>query len=234
MEVLAIIPARGGSKGVPRKNLRLLLGKPLIAHTIEQSLQAKSVKRTVVSTEDAEIAATARQYGAEVILRPDDLATDSATSESALSHVLDYLLRNEAYEPDIIVFLQCTSPIRKPSDIDDAMSLFVREKGDSLVSVTPWHGFIWRRKDGEGIPENFDYQNRPRRQQIPEHFRENGSIFIFKPWILEKYNNRLGGKILLYSMDFWSGFEADTLEDFALCEWILQNVGLTGFGAKVE
>ena len=222
MEVLAIIPARGGSKGVPRKNLRLLLDKPLIAHTIEQSLQAKLVKRTVVSTEDAEIAAAARKYGAEVILRPDDLAIDSATSESALLHVLDYLHRNETYEPDIIVFLQCTSPIRKPSDIDEAISLFVREEGDSLVSVAPWHGFIWCTDDRGAQSVNFDCRRRPRRQELQEEYRENGSIFIFKPWVLRQYNNRLGGKIVLYPMDYWSAFETDTLEEFALCEWILK------------
>ncbi len=145
MEVLAIIPARGGSKGVPRKNVRLLAGKPLIAHTIEQALSSSLVNRTIVSTEDAEIADVARQSGAEVVWRPEELAADTSVSEAALLHVLDHLVLHEGYTPDVVVFLQCTSPVRRPGDIDAAVEKLVREQGDSLISVTPWHGFIWRR-----------------------------------------------------------------------------------------
>ena len=210
--------------------MRLLAGKPLIAHTIEQALSTTLITRIVVSTEDSEIAGVARKFGAQVVLRPFELATDTATSESALLHVLDYLYNQEKYESDIVVFLQCTSPIRRPDDIDEAICLFLREKADSLLSVTPWHGFIWRQKERQGQPANFNYQERSRRQLLEEEYRENGSIFIFKPWVLRQFNNRLGGKIILYPMNVWSAFETDTLEDFAICEWILQN-GLDAISA---
>lgn len=225
MEILAIIPARGGSKGLPRKNVRKLAGKPLIAHTIEHANSAQEVSRIIVSTDDQDIADVAKQYGAEVVIRPEELATDTATSETALLHVLDYLYKHESYKPDLVVFLQCTSPVRKPEDIDEAVRLLVRQEGDSLVSVTPWHGFIWRQEDGGGQSVNFNYMQRPRRQQLQKEFRENGSIFIFKPWVIREGRNRLGGRIVLYPMDYWSSFEADTIEDFDLCEWILHHRG---------
>lgn len=223
MNILAIIPARGGSKGIPRKNVRLLAGKPLIAHTIEQALGASSVTRTIVSTDDGEIASVSKEYGAEVVQRPAELATDTAASELALKHVLQYLEEAEGYTPDLVVFLQCTSPVRTSNDIDWAVQLLLDESADSLVSVTPWHGLNWVLQDGEAKSVTFDYRNRSRRQDMRSEFRENGSIFIFKPWVLNQLNNRLGGKIVLFEMNPWTRFEADTLEDFALCEWILQN-----------
>jgi len=223
MNILTIIPARGGSKGIPRKNVRLLAGKPLIAHTIEQALEAESITRTIVSTDDQEIASVSAEYGAEVVKRPVELATDSATSESAVKHTLEYLKEREGYKSNLVVFLQCTSPVRISQDIDQAVQLLLDEDADSLVSVTPWHGLNWIRDNGEAKSVTFDYRNRPRRQDMRPEFRENGSIFIFKPWVLYELNNRLGGKIVLFEMNPWTRFEADTLEDFALCEWILQN-----------
>ena len=118
MHVIALIPARGGSKGIPRKNLQSLAGKPLIAHTIEHARQARSVGRVVVSTDDAEIAAVSKQYGAEVVWRPAAISGDTASSESALLHALEYLQQTEGYESDLLVFLQCTSPLTLPEDID--------------------------------------------------------------------------------------------------------------------
>jgi len=108
--ILALIPARGGSKGIPHKNIRLLNGKPLIAYTIEQAQQTPAITRVVVSTDDAEIAGVAQKYGAEVVWRPAGLSGDTATSESALLHALDHLRDTEGYEPDLVVFLQATSP----------------------------------------------------------------------------------------------------------------------------
>ncbi|MBI4236643.1 MAG: acylneuraminate cytidylyltransferase family protein, partial [Chloroflexi bacterium] len=119
--VLCIIPARGGSKRLPRKNLALLLGEPLVAHSIRHALEARLVQRVVVSTDDAEIASVAEQHGAEVVRRPAEIAGDTATSESALLHVLDHLERTESYHPDLVVFLQCTSPVRQRDDIDNAI-----------------------------------------------------------------------------------------------------------------
>jgi YrbI family 3-deoxy-D-manno-octulosonate 8-phosphate phosphatase len=221
-KVLAIIPARGGSTGIPRKNLQPLAGKPLIAHTVEAAVGAKAVGRVIVSTDDTEIAEAARRYSAGVVARPPEISGDTASSESALLHALDLLKNTEGYEPDLVVFLQCTSPIRWPDDIDNAVQALLDSEADSLLSVSPSHRFLWRVEDNEVQSANFDYQHRPRRQERSPEYVENGSIYVFKPWVLREFNNRLGGKIALYEMDYWSSFEIDTLEDLALCEWIMQ------------
>jgi N-acylneuraminate cytidylyltransferase len=221
MKVLAIIPARGGSKGIPRKNIRLLAGKPLIAHTIAQARQAHNIGRVVVSTDDNNIADVARQYGAEVIRRPSEISGDTATSESALLHALDYLRDTEGYEPDLVVFLQCTSPLRQPGDIDAAIQALVDEQADSLLSVTQFLGFIWRWQDGIAQSFNYDARARPRRQDRQPEYLENGSIYVFKPWVLRHLHNRLGGKTTLYMMHEQSQIDIDTPHDFALCEWLL-------------
>ena len=224
MDVVAVIPARGGSKGLPRKNVRPLLGEPLIAHTITQSLHSEYVSRTLVSTDDDEIASISVQCGAEVIERPPSISGDNASSEQALLHVLDELQRRESFSPDLVVFLQCTSPIRRDYDIDRAIETLADSGSDSLLSVCRFHRFIWRAEDGVPVSQNYDYQNRQLRQNLSPEFMENGSIYVFKPWVLRKLDNRLGGKIHLYEMDYFSSFEIDTLEDFILCEAILQRI----------
>ena len=223
MKILAVIPARGGSKRLPRKNIFPIAGRPLIALTIEQALEANFISRTIVSTDDEEIAEISSRYGAEIIMRPQALSTDTATSESALRHVLEYLGRNEDYVPEIVVFLQCTSPIRFPGDIDRALQHFRSESGDSLVSVIPWQALTWTKTGNSAKALNFDYRNRLRHQDTAPTFLENGSIFIFKPWVLIENNNRLGGKIVLFEMNPLTCFETDTIESFKICEWILKN-----------
>lgn len=221
MEILAIIPARGGSKGVPGKNIAPVAGKPLLAHTVEQALAARLVNRVLVSTDDEAIAAVARAYGAEVVARPAGISGDTATSESALLHVLDTLTSREAYAPDLVVFLQCTSPVRRPGDIDAAIQTLLDQQADSLLSVVPSHHWLWRVVDGRPDSYNFDYRRRPRRQERPAEYDENGSIYVFKPHILRQFNNRLGGRIALYEMDGWSMIDIDTPQDLALCEIVL-------------
>jgi N-acylneuraminate cytidylyltransferase len=222
MEILVIIPARGGSKGLPRKNIRPLLNKPLIAHTIEQALHAQTVTRVVVSTDDDEIATVSTAYGAEVVTRPDAISGDEATSESALCHVLEQLAETEEYSPDVVVFLQCTSPLRAPNDIDLAVQELLTQEADSLLSVVPFHLFTWRLIDGKPEAIDYDYQNRPRRQDRYPEFIENGSIYVFKPWVLKQFNNRLGGKIALYVMDPNSLVDINDERDFALCELLME------------
>ncbi|MDP2167679.1 MAG: acylneuraminate cytidylyltransferase family protein [Thermodesulfovibrionales bacterium] len=230
--VIAVIPARGGSQRIPRKNLLPLSGKPLIAHSIEHAKSSRSVSRVLVSTDDGEIAEISRQYGAEVIMRPPELAVATATSESAIQHVLGLLQKQEGYQPDIIVFLQCTSPVREPDDIDNAVRLFIESGADSLFSVCRWNKFIWRRKGDKVESVNYDYKNRWREQDFPEQFMENGSIYVFKPNVLVELNNRLGGKIEVYEMDFLSSFQIDSPEDIEVCEWILkrQRAGVSHAG----
>ncbi len=200
----------------------MLAGKPLIAHTIEHAREATSVDRTFVSTDDEEIATISRFYGAEVVMRPGDLASDTAASELALIDTLDHLSATQGFYPDLVVFLQCTSPVRESRDIDKAVRTLLDQEADSLLSATRSDAFIWRRVQGQWGSLNYDYQQRKRRQDMPEEFVENGSIYVLKPWVLQKLHNRLGGKIALYEMGYWSSFQIDSEEDLSLCEWILQ------------
>ena len=222
MKIVAIIPARGGSKGVPRKNIQLLAGKPLIAHTIEQALQARQINRTIVSTDDAEIAAISEQYGAEVVMRPPELASDTASSESTLLHTLEYLQQTEEYQPDLVVFLQCTSPLRQPDDIDNAINVIIKDNADSLISLTASEEFIWTKVGKEFTSLSFDYKNRKRRQELDTIYYENGSLYVFKPETLRKYKNRLGGKISAYLMKSWQRVDIEDYEGFEWCEWLYQ------------
>ena len=223
MKIVAIIPARGGSKGIPRKNIRPLAGKPLIAYTIEQSLNSKLVSRTIVSTDDDEIAKISKKYGAEVVKRPAELATDKAASEPTILHVLDVLKEKEDYVPDFVVFLQCTSPLRKKDDIDNAIKKLIDGKTDSLLSVCNNHAFIWKfdGKNKTAVSVNYDYKNRLRRQDREPEYRENGSIYITKTEIWRKNKNRLGGKIALHVMEIDDSWEIDDPFDFWLIEQII-------------
>lgn len=221
MKILAIIPARGGSKGIPRKNIRLLAGKPLVAHTIEQALRARQVNRTIVSTDDTEIAKVAQQYGAEVVMRPPELATDTASSESVLLHVLSFLEEKEGYVPSLVVFLQPTSPLRQPDDIDNAINKLIKDNADSLFSCCGLHNFYWRLEGGRPVSVNYDYQHRPRRQEFTPEYIENGSIYVTKTEIIKQYGNRLGGSVTLYEMNPLDSFQIDTPEDFLLLERLI-------------
>lgn len=226
-EAVVIIPARGGSKGVPRKNIQLLAGKPLLAHTIEQARRSGVASRVVVSTDDEEIAAVARDYGAELIRRPAEISGDAATSESALLHALD-TFEAEGYRPELIVFLQCTSPIRRPEEIARAVRTLHDEEADSLLSVVPFHLFLWERVDGHARPLDYDPRRRPRRQEKRPEYVENGSIYVFKPWVLREQRSRLGGRIALFVMDEWSALDINTPRDLELGEWLLSRPSRSG------
>ncbi len=221
--IIAIIPARGGSKRIKSKNTALLAGKPLIAYSIENARQSSLVGRVIVSTENEEIAAISKKYGAEVFARPLALAVDTATSESALLDVLDQIEARGEPSPDLVVFLQCTSPLRAKNDIDYAINLLREKEADSLFSATRNFGLIWS-KEAAGVRSlNYDYNIRKREQSMDKQYRENGSIYVFKPEILRVNNNRLGGKIEIYEMDMWSSFQVDEPKDLLLVEWIINN-----------
>jgi CMP-N,N'-diacetyllegionaminic acid synthase len=228
VSVLAVIPARGSSKGIPRKNLIPLAGRPLVEHTVAQALAARTVDRVVVSTDDDEIEAVARRLGAEVRRRPEELSGDTSLSESVLLDALDYLESEDSYRPDVLVFLQCTAPVRRAEDIDAAIKALSDAEADSLLSVVRVHRWLWRFAYGTPESVNYNYRQRPRRQDRPAEFLENGSIYVLKPWVLRECSNRLGGKIALYEMGYWSQFEIDEPDDVRLCEWILRERGDAG------
>jgi N-acylneuraminate cytidylyltransferase len=222
MSRIAIIPARGASKRVPRKNMARVAGVPLIVHTIRHARESTRVDAVIVSTEDPEIAGVARAEGAEVVLRPEALASDMATSESALLHVLDTRQAGGLSDPDLVVFLQCTSPVRKPDDIDRAIDRLEAERADSLLSVCENTRFVWALTASGPASINYDYRHRRREQDMDRQFQENGSIYLSRPWVLREHGNRLGGRIALYEMDYWSSFQIDSQEDLDLCDWILR------------
>jgi CMP-N,N'-diacetyllegionaminic acid synthase len=215
--VLCIIPARGGSKRLPGKNLAPLAGKPLVAHSIEQALAAPSVERVVVSTDDPEIARAARERGAEVIERPAELATDEAPSEGALLHALDTLEAREGYVPDLLLFLQATVPVRRPEDLEAAIATLEREGADSLLSVVESRRFHWREDVGGARPVDYDPRRRPRSQERQPDLVENGSIYLVRPAVLRREGCRLGGRIALYRMGAESAVDVDGPLDLALC-----------------
>ncbi|MBC8456288.1 acylneuraminate cytidylyltransferase family protein [bacterium] len=221
MNTLAIIPARGGSKGIPKKNMRTFLGKPLVVHSIETAKESKFVDKIVVSTDDDEIAKISKNAGAEIIERPAEIAGDSATTESAMAHCLDEL-KMQNYEPNFVVLLQPTSPIRPKNCIDSAVEQMKKEKFDSLLSVVQSHKFFWKQTQ-YGASASYDFLNRPRRQDISEDeiiWQENGSLYICTMENFRKTGNRLGGKIGLFEMPEECGGEIDTELDFQILEKI--------------
>jgi N-acylneuraminate cytidylyltransferase len=200
MEIIAIIPARGGSKGIPLKNLKLLNGKPLIDYSINESLKSKFITRTLVSSDHPKILNRAEKLGAEIIKRPKNLATDSSQLEPVIEHCLNHFKLKENYVPDIIILLQNTSPLRNKKHIDDALSTFLNSKFDSMVSCYRSHYFLWTLKKNTLTPKNHNPKNRPNRQQMNDQFIENGAIYITKYNAFKKSNCRISGKIGLYEM----------------------------------
>ena len=220
---VAIIPARGGSRGIPRKNVRILADKPLIAHTIERALQARLVDRVLVSTDDDEIAAVSEQYGAEIIWRPTDISGDTASSELALLHAIDYLQETEGYRPALVVFLQCTSPLTLPEDIDGTVQSLVEENADSALAVTPFHFFLWRRdKSGDAVGINHDKQVRPLRQERKQQFLETGAVYVMRTQGFKEAKHRFFGKTAMYVMPAERCLEVDEPVDFRIAEALMR------------
>jgi N-acylneuraminate cytidylyltransferase len=221
-DVIAIIPARGGSQRIPRKNLIRVAGRPMLSHTIDHARKASCLSSIYVSTDDDEIAVLAQQSGAEVIRRPADLSTAVAASESALLHVLDSRRERGLEDPALVVFLQCTSPVRRHDDIDRAVDTLIADDADSLFSAHRDAAFVWQHINGKLQSITYDYQNRGRSQDRPPQFIENGSLWVFKPWVLRQFGNRLGGRISVYEMDYFCSFDIDTLDQLEIVENILR------------
>jgi len=227
-KIIAIIPARGGSKSIPQKNIINFCGKPLVVWSILQAKESKKINAIYVSTDNKEIASVSKQYGAEIIWRPKEISGDLSPSEEALKHAINKISKeNPGSKINYVVFLQATSPLRKSKDIDNAIKKIISENADSLFSGAKLGDFYIWEKTGKKLKSlNYDYKKRKRKQDFGKQFVENGSIYIFKPEILFKYNNRLGGKVVISEMEFWKSFEIDNLDDLKLCEELFETKGL--------
>jgi CMP-N,N'-diacetyllegionaminic acid synthase len=226
VRLIAVIPARGGSKGIPRKNIRQLCGRPLIAYSIEAARQSRAVDRTVVSTDDGEIAEVSRNLGAEVRMRPAALSQDDTPTRAVLEHVIAELAA-ERYVADAVLTLQPTSPLRTAQHIDEAAALFAAdEDADSLVSCVDvphiFHPLSVMRRTPEGYLEPFFPMPQPHRRQDKQLvFARNGAaIYITRIARISEYV--FGGRLIPYLMDAESSIDIDTLEDLRVAEQLLQ------------
>ena len=237
LEVLAVIPARGGSKGIPRKNIRDFAGYPLIAYSIAAATQSKLVTRTIVSTDDEEIAAVARQYGAETpFLRPAEFAQDNTTDLPVFQHVLSWLKEHEGYVPDVVVQLRPTSPVRPLTCVDDAVNLLLSHPdADSVRGVVeadqcPYKMWLIDSTSGtmspligvEGIPEAY---NAPR-QKLPKAFWQIGHIDAIRPRAIVEQNSMSGKVILPLIMDPHFTVDLDNLRDWRQGEALVKEGSL--------
>ena len=229
MRILAVIPARGGSKGIPRKNLVPVAGRPLIAWTIAHALESRYAVTgeldVVVSTEDDEIASVATAYGAQVpFRRPAELAEDTTATEPVVLHAIAAQVA-AGREPDVVVLLQATSPVRTPGTVDRALDQFFSSPVDSLVGVVRQAPFLWREPAPGAAPApEYDVDRRPRRQDLSLtqwRYRETGSIYVTRRQIYTQHHNRLGGRIGLFVMDEIEGVDIDSRLDLAIAEGLL-------------
>ena len=210
MKVVSVIPARGGSKGIPLKNIVELGGKPLISYTIESSKQS-NVDETWVSTDSSEIASVVSEYGVKVIERPEDISTDTSQSEEALLHAA----RDREF--DVLGFIQPTSPLIKSEDINKGLEMM--DEYDSVFSVTKEHWIPRWTMDVK--PFEWEINNRPMRQDKPETYIENGAFYITKRKNLLESKLRYSGKMGVVEMPLSRSFQIDTIEDLELMEKLL-------------
>ncbi|MEL6181392.1 MAG: acylneuraminate cytidylyltransferase family protein [Myxococcota bacterium] len=226
MKNIALIPARGGSKRIPYKNLAELAGKPLLAWTIEAALDAWTVDAVFVSTEDKLIAHTARRFGAEVIERPPELAMDTTGTEPVMLHALEWLKTTCSIEPDHLILLQCTSPLRGPEVINRAVQTCLDTGCDSIVGVHPTIDYFFSGElQDDRFVISYDPQNRPRTQEIPPRYRENGSTYVVATDFLKRTGCRMGGDMRAVVMTPTEGLDIDDLNDLALAQMHMERLG---------
>jgi CMP-N,N'-diacetyllegionaminic acid synthase len=224
-KILAIIPARGGSKGIPRKNIKELNGKALIAYSIEAAKKSKFIDRLIVTTEDEEIAKVSKSFGAEVpFLRPVDLAQDDTPGIKPILHAVNWF-NKEGSDFNYIMCLQCTSPFRKTEQIDEAIEKLASEGADSIVSVCESEvSPHWMKKIENGKMRDFlsDMPFYSRRQDIPKVYRLNGAIYLAKTELLFKLNNWYTDDTIPYVMDRITSVDIDDIFDFKFAELLVK------------
>ena len=208
---VALIPLRGGSKSIPKKNIKPIAGKPLCAWTLEAAATATLIDTVYVSTDCAEISAVVQSLGlgVHIIDRPAELATDEASTEAVMLHFMAHV----AFER--LVTIQATSPQLRPQDLDEALMQFDRDGLDSLLSAVRTKRFFW---NDDATPINYDPLQRPRRQDFTGTLMENGAFYVTRREILERHRCRLGGRIGIYEMPEESAIEIDEPEDWEMVE----------------
>jgi CMP-N-acetylneuraminic acid synthetase len=225
-KVLCVIPARGGSKGLPGKNIKLLCGKPLIAYTIEHALVSALIDRVVVSTEDERIADVAVEFGAEVpFMRPPELAGDDSGTIDVLLHAMTWLETREGYDFDILVLLHVTTPLRIPADIDRCIQLLVEKNADSIFSVTEAHRnpyFNMIELDSGGRPHLAKEGSFRTRQSAPPVYDMNSSIYVWWKDAIKEKKCTLLDRSLVYIMPKERSIDIDDHIDFRVAEMLLK------------
>lgn len=233
-KILAIIPARGGSKGISKKNIKILAGKPLIAYSIKEAKKSRYIKRIITSTDDKEIAKIAKKYGAETpFLRPKELALDAAPDLPVFQHCLKWLKDNENFEPDIIVHLRPTAPLRRVEHIDFGIEVMLKniKKADSVRSVTKVDSHplkMWRLKNNRLSPfiplkvyKIKEAYNMPR-QKLPSAYIQNGSVDVIKRETIMEKNSMTGNNIFGFKMKEEESVNIDNILDFMLAEILMK------------
>lgn len=229
MKIVAAIPARGGSVGLPGKNIRPLNGIPLVGRTVRAARGSRFVSEVFVSSDSDEILTIAAKYGASPVVRPAELSGPTASSESALLH----LLKNEpslvADPPDILVFLQCTAPFTQAHHVDHVVEALISQDATSAISVVDDHGFYWEvGENGEGVGINHDpRKQRVRRQDISARYRENGAVYAMRVKEFLEAENRYCGKTILVPVDT-TWIEIDTSQDWDIAEAFIRTEPFTG------
>ncbi|TQL03653.1 acylneuraminate cytidylyltransferase [Cellulomonas sp. SLBN-39] len=224
---VVVVPARGGSQGVPLKNLRRVGGRSLLARAVTTSLAAPSVDLVVVSTDHAQIAEEARLSGARVVHRPADLAGDTATSESAVLHALDALAA-DGIVPEVTVLVQATSPFIDPAALERAVRRVLDGHDDAVLAAAPTHAFTWRDDAGRAVAVGHDASHRPRRQDREPLYRETGDFYVMRTAGLREAGHRFFGRTALEIVAEEAAVEIDSLLDLAVAQALAAHVDAAG------
>ena len=228
--MLAVIPARGGSVGLPGKNIKLLSGRPLIAYTIEAAVESGIFSKVVVSTDDREIAAISAACGAEVpFIRPRELATDTANGMDVILHAVEWLKRNESYSPETLTLLQPTSPFRDARIIKEAHELFTNKKASRLVSLcetVEHHYWMYSLSEDRIVPVAGAYYSGCRRQDLPAAYSLNGALYMGRTEIIARERSFVGPDTIGFIMPRIRSVDINDIFDFMLAETILER-GIT-------
>jgi len=226
-QILGVITARGGSKGIPRKNLVRLAGKPLVQWTVEAALGSKLLTRLILSTDDPEIAALARELGVDVpFMRPEELSTDDAPTVPVLQHAVDFLER-KGFSFDAICLLQPTSPLRKTQHINDCIEMLFEENADAVVSVLTVphqynpHWVYLQNEDATLRLSTAEREPIPRRQLLPPAFHRDGSVYVVRRDVLMEQNSLFGQRLVGYPLDSDQAVNIDSAEQLAQAEELL-------------